>query len=352
MKRISFMIVCIIVCSGCTDNDGYTGRQYGEGDTSSLQIFSVTVDEAAGVPTRATEVLAEGSSIGIYVQGTKKTGETECASIYNRHYIHTSGGWGPTVPNDTIYLYQEKAQVSAYYPYDANMKYTGISYDEETGNETERTDYPEIIPLTTQPYDTSKEFFIDIHPEADLWNRKVKFNLTHAYSRLKLSIVRGSDYPLSVCELSSVTLVNDSLFAKGGLDMTDRKVKTLPDDLYRKEIGQYAIPASCGTGSSLPYEFNDVNRKYEIDLLVVPTQLKPDPSNETKGLAIVVNVSGLPATVMVPLNDLSNLERGKEYTISMQLNGVELSSPTVTVTGWDEKVLNGGVDYEPVPQPK
>lgn len=91
--------------------------------------------------------------------------------------------------------------------------------------------------------------------------------------------------------------------------MTDRKVKILPDDLYRKEIGQYAVPASCGTGSSLPYEFNDVDTKYEIDLLVVPTQLKPDPSDETKGLAIVVNVGGLPATVMVPLKDLSGLER-------------------------------------------
>lgn len=352
MKRISFMIVCIIVCVGCTDNDGYTGRQYEEGDTSSLQIFSVTVDEAAGVSTRGTEALAEGSSIGIYLQGTKKDGKTECDPIFNRHYKHTAKGWGPTVPNDTIYLYQEKAQVSAYYPYDTNMKYTGISYDEETGTETGRTDYLEMIPLTTQPYDALKELFIDIHSEADLWNRKVKFNLTHAYSRLKLSIVRGSDYPLSICKLSSVVLSNDSLFSKGVLDMTDRKVKILPDDLYRKEIGQYAVPASCGTGSSLPYEFNDVDTKYEIDLLVVPTQLKPDPSDETKGLAIVVNVGGLPATVMVPLKDLSGLERGKEYTISMLLNGVELSSPMVTVTGWDEKVLNGGVDYEPVPQPK
>lgn len=349
MKRILFMILCGVLWGSCTDNDEFNVRQQEEGKSFSLQIFSVTRDDATDALTRAPELVAAGESIGIYLQGTKKTGETECIPVYNRKYMHMGAGWGPIQATDTIYLYQEKAQISAYYPYDADMKYIATSYNEETGAETGKTEYPNMIPLTTQPYDQSKELFIDVHKEADLWSRKVIFNLTHAYSRLKLSIVKGDNYPLSVCKLTSVTLANDSLFSKGVLDLTDGKVKTLPDDIYRREIGQYTVPASCGTGSSLPYEFNAVNTQYQIDLLVVSTQLKPDASDGTKGLAIVVNVGGLPATVMVPLTDLSAFEHGKEYTISMQLNGVELSPPTVTITGWDEKILNGGVDYEPMP---
>lgn len=354
MKRILAMIFCAALCGSCTDNNEFTEGRHEKGDASSsfLQIFSVTVDETVRISTRNADPLPEGESIGIYLQGTKSAGETECLPIYNRHYTRTTAGWGPTVPNDTIYLYQEEAQISAYYPYDENMKYTGISYDEATGAEIGRTDYPNLIPLSTQPYDQSKELFIDLHKTADLWNRKLTFNLTHAYSRLRLSIVRGDDYPLSVCKLSSVSLSNDSLFSNGVLDLTDGKVKTRPDDIYRREVGQYAVPATCGTGSSLPYEFNAVNTRYEIDLLIVPTLLKPDSSDDTKGLAIVVNVGGLPATVMVPLDDLSEFKPGNSYNISMQLNGMKLSPPMVTITGWDEKTLNGGVDYEPVPQPK
>lgn len=352
MKRIISLIICAALYGSCTDNDEWTGGRHDEGDTSSssLQIFSVTVDEAMGVSTRTVESLKAGESIGVYLQGTKTAGETECAPVNNREYKLLDKGWGPALPADTIYLYQEKAQVSAYYPYDENMKYTASSYDETTGTETGKTDYPNLIPLSTQPYDQKKELFIDLHKEVDLWNRKVTFGLTHAYSRLKLSIVRGDNYPLSVCKLSSVTLANDSLFSNGVLDLTDGKVKTQPDDTYRRNIGQYSVPASCGTGSSLPYLFDNVNMKYGIDLLMVPTKLKPDASNEKNGLAIVVNVGGLPATVMVPLTDLSSFEPGKAYTISMVLNGVQLSPPTVTTIGWDEKILNDGEDYEPMPQ--
>lgn len=356
MKRILSLIICATLCGSCADNDELTGGRHDEGDTSSssLEIFSVTVDEAMGVSTRVAEPLTTGESIGVYLQGTKTAGETECTPVNNRKYTLLEKGWGPALPTDTIYLYQEKAQVSAYYPYDENMKYTAISYNEETGSETGRTDYPNLIPLSTQPYNQSKELFIDLHQEVDLWNRDVTFNLKHAYSRLKLSIVRGDNYPLSVCKLSSVSLANDSLFSNGVLDLTDGKVKTRPDDTYRREVGQYAVPAACGGGSSLPYEFNNVNTEYAIDLLVVPTQLKEDASSSVKGmgLAIVVNVGGLPATVMVPLTDLPKFESGKAYTISMVLNGVQLSPPTVTTIGWDEKTLNGGEDYEPVPQPK
>lgn len=49
---------------------------------------------------------------------------------------------------------------------------------------------------------------------------------------------------------------------------------------------------------------------------MIPTKLLPDPFEPTKGLSVIVNVSGFPATVIIPIDDLSDFESGKN-TLSL-----------------------------------
>ena len=64
-----------------------------------------------------------------------------------------------------------------------------------------------------------------------------------------------------------------------------------------------------------------------------------------------MNVSGFAATVINPIDDLSDFESGKKYVVSLKLRGIAIKSVNVTTTDCDEKILNEGVHYEPLPQP-
>ena len=164
-----------------------------------------------------------------------------------------------------------------------------------------------------------------------------------AYSRLVLNIGVEDAYP-ATCSINSVALANDSLFRKAVIDITSGTVGIHPDDTEKQFRGGYNIT------KDLPYLLDSPDKKYQADLLMIPTKLLPDPFEPTKGLSVIVNVSGFPATVIIPIDDLSDFESGKKYVVSLKLRGIAIKSVTVTTTDWDEKILNEGVDYEPLPQ--
>ena len=239
--------------------------------------------------------------------------------------------WTAESEASTIYLGSEKADVCGYYP-----------YTEETVDELykDRTK----IPMETQNYDVLKELYYVANQEVDAKKYFVDMHFKHAYSRLVLNIGVEDAYP-AICSINSVALANDSLFRKAVIDITSGTVGIHPDDTEKQFRGGYNIT------KDLPYVLDGPTKKYQADLLMIPTKLLPDPFEPTKGLSVIVNVSGFPATVIIPINDLSDFESGKKYVVSLKLRGIAIKSVTVTTTDWDEKILNEGIDYEPLPQP-
>ena len=198
--------------------------------------------------------------------------------------------------------------------------------------------------MDTQDYDPSKELYYVANQEVDAKRYFVEMHFKHAYSRLVLNIGVEDAYP-ATCSINSVALANDSLFRKAVIDITSGTVGIHPDDTEKQFRGGYNIT------KGLPYLLDSPDKKYQADLLMIPTKLLPDPFEPTKGLSVIVNVSGFPATVIIPIDDLSDFESGKKYVVSLKLRGIAIKSVNVTTTDWDEKILNEGVDYEPLPQP-
>lgn len=330
MKGVLYISFLVCMLLGCSDGDSLPDWKKDKTARTELEIASAAIVE--GNPqTRANVPFTPGSSIALFCHG--QAAETSYTPVNNRKYTLNAGEsqWTAESEASTIYLGSEKADVCGYYP-----------YTEETVDELykDRTK----IPMETQNYDVLKELYYVANQEVDAKKYFVDMHFKHAYSRLVLNIGVEDAYP-AICSINSVALANDSLFRKAVIDITSGTVGIHPDDTEKQFRGGYNIT------KDLPYVLDSPDKKYQADLLMIPTKLLPDPFEPTKGLSVIVNVSGFPATVIIPINDLSDFESGKKYVVSLKLRGIAIKSVTVTTTDWDEKILNEGIDYEPLPQP-
>lgn len=297
----------------CTQSELGTGSPDSEFPTVPLEIASASLPEGSLTVTRAASQPLTSGSIGLFLQGKKTT--TSYTAINNYEYSYQLNKWAPADENKTIYLGGETATICAYYPYQAS------GYDDKTK-----------LPLTMQEYNAGNELFFATNQEknATPTGRKLTLNLTHAYSQIELKITR-ENYPTQ-CIISGITLKNGNLLTSGTINITDGTVTGTPAD--------YAL-------TKLPHTLT-ADGAYTHNLLVPPTTLTADATDPSKGLAIVLTVDGKPMTVMILLSELPTLEKGKKHVISLKIKGTAIET-AVTTTGWDEKTLNGGTAYEPVP---
>lgn len=330
MKGVLYISFLVCMLLGCSDGDSLPDWKKDKTARTELEIASASIVEG-NLQTRANAAFTPGSSIALFCHG--QAAETSYTPVNNRKYTLNAGEsqWTAESEASTIYLGSEKADVCGYYP-----------YTEETVDELykDRTK----IPMETQNYDVLKELYYVTNQEVDAKEYFVNMRFKHAYSRLVLNIGVEDAYP-ATCSINSVALANDSLFRKAVIDITSGTVGIHPDDTEKQFRGGYNIT------KGLPYVLDSPTKKYQADLLMIPTKLLPDPFEPTKGLSIIVNVSGFPATVIIPIDDLSDFESGKKYVVSLKLRGIAIKSVNVTTTDWDEKILNEGIDYEPLPRP-
>lgn len=316
MKQIIYMALLGGVALSCTQSELGTGSPESELPTVPLEIASASLPEGSLTVTRATtpQPLTSGS-IGLFLQG--KEAATSYTAINNSKYTYEEAisKWQPATDDQTIYLGGEAAHICAYYPHQES------GYDNKTQ-----------LPLTMQEYDVSKELFFAPNQEKNATpaDRKLTLNLTHAYSQIELNITR-ENYPTQ-CTISGITLKNGNLLTTGTINITDGTVTGTP--------GSYAL-------EKLPYTLV-AGDTYTHNLLVPPSTLSADATDSNKGLAIVLTVDSKPMTVKIPLSELPTLEKGKKHVISLKIKGTAIET-AVTTTGWDEKTLNGGTAYEPVP---
>lgn len=303
------------VALSCTQSELGTVRPDSWLPTVALEISSASLPDGALAVTRATSQALTSGSIGLFLQG--KEAATSYTAINNSKYTYDDaiGIWKPAADDQIIYLGGEEAHICAYYPHQAS------GYDDKTK-----------LPLTLQEYDAGKELFFAPNQEKNATpaGRKLTLSLTHAYSQIELNITR-ENYPTQ-CIISGITLKNGNLLTSGTINITDGTVTGT--------VADYAL-------TNLPYTLAaDVT--YTRNLLVPPSTLTADATDTGKGLAIVLTVDSKPMTVKIPHSELPTLEKGKKHVISLKIKGTAIET-AVTTTGWDEKTLNGGTAYEPVP---
>lgn len=312
MKQIIYMALLGGVALSCTQSELGTGNPDSGLPTVALEISSASLPDGALTVTRATPQPLTSGSIGLFLQG--KEAATSYTAINNSKYTYdgVTSKWKPAADDQTIYLGSEAAHICAYYPHQAS------GYDDKTK-----------LPLTLQEYDADKELFFAPNQEKNATpaGRKLTLSLTHAYSQIELNITR-ENYPTQ-CTISGITLKNGKLLTSGTINITDGTVTGTAAD--------YAL-------TNLPYTLT-AGGTYTRNLLVPPSTLTADAG---KGLAIVLVVDSKPMTVKIPLSELPTLEKGKKHVISLKIKGTAIET-AVTTTGWDEKTLNGGTAYEPVP---
>lgn len=315
MKQIIYMALLGGFALSCTQSELGTGSPDSQLPTVPLEIASASLPDGALAVTRAESKPLTFGSIGLFLQGKEAT--TSYAAINNSKYTYDdiTDKWKPDTDNQIIYLGGETATICAYYPYQAS------GYDDKTK-----------LPLTLQEHGADKELFFAPNQEKNATpaGRKLTLNLTHAYSQIELNITR-ENYPTQ-CIISGITLKNGNLLTTGTINITDGTVTGTAAD--------YAL-------TKLPHTLT-VGSTYTRNLLVPPSTLTNDATDTSKGLAIVLTVDGKPMTVKILLSELTTLEKGKKHVISLKIKGTAIET-AVTTTGWDEKILNDGTAYEPVP---
>lgn len=286
-----------------------------------LSVQSAGIEAEVTPSTRAGTPLTRGS-IGIFLTGTGYT------PLNNKQYNYGSSAWTPKDEGNTIYLGSLNAIVCAYYPYES----TSVSVDGFT--------------LTSQVYAADKELFYATNQSVNgsktgTPNRNVTFNLARAYSRVKVIVKRhATNYP-GTCAVTALKLKN--ILKNTTLDIRDGEQGS-NSSVVANEVSAATFSTTLAAGEQT-----------EKDFLMVPCGFASTPVNGTSncGLTIELTVDSRTMTTGILINTLGEIERGKQYTITVTINGTQLGVAAVNeAPDWETSApgIDGG-DAKPVPTP-
>lgn len=287
-----------------------------------LSVQSAGIEAEVTPSTRAGTPLTRGS-IGIFLTGTGYT------PLSNKQYNYGSSAWTPEDVSNTIYLGSRNANVCAYYPHEAgSMVINGFT-------------------LTSQVYAADKELFYTTDQSVNgsktgTPNRNVTFNLIRAYSRVKVIVKRhATNYP-GTCEVTALKLGN--ILKNTTLDIRDGEQGST-SSVVANEVSATTFNTTLPNGGDT----------MEKDFLMVPCGFSATPVNGTSncGLTIELTVDSRTMTTGILINTLGEIERGKQYTITVTINGTKLGITGVNeAPDWDTSApgIDGG-DALPVPTP-
>ena len=286
-----------------------------------LSVQSAGIEAEVTPSTRAGTPLTSGS-IGIFLTGTGYT------PLSNKQYNYGSSAWTPNDVSNTIYLGSLNANVCAYYPHEAgSMVINGFT-------------------LTSQVYAADKELFYATDQSVNgsktgSPNRNVTFDLVRAYSRVKVVVKRhATNYP-GTCAVTALKLKNI-------LGSTTLNIRDGEQGSSNSVVGNEVSAASFSTTLA-------AGEQTEKDFLMVPCGFVSTTVNGTSscGLTIELTVDSRTMTTGILTGTLGEIELGKQYTITVTINGTQLGVDGVNeAPDWDTSggEINGG-DALPVPTP-
>jgi len=247
----------------------------------------------SGVMTRSN--LTSGN-LGVFRLNSPKYSTTKSNIPYT-----CSGTWKPESENNQIYLTDNTANISVYYPYNASS----VSAT--------------AIPMTSGAPGTN-----DANA---LWYTKTTGNnkttplilsLPQAYAKITFSITHAASYP-GACAITSIALTNSNLISTGTLDLTD--TDGYPYTLTTSgEVSLNTSISSIASGAT----------NADATILMVPVQ------SLSGAVTITFAMDSKTYTATMTAGTFTSLEAGKNYTIGITVTGTALTIGTVSATNWAE----------------
>lgn len=231
------------------------------------------------------------------VIGVMRTSTNNYTEQYDGQYTYSSG-WHPTIP---VLVGGNYATLCAYYPYGA-VKFNN--------NTTQCT-------LEAQKYSADKDLSYAITGGTEVCNKspQVNFRMKHGYARLRLSIIRATDY-LDNCNISIVNLKSNSSPDKGpiflskcSLDIRNGSYSYRTDD-ETKNGWNYNL----NTGNIAP---NATNEAY--DVLIPPQEIG------NNGFIITLTIDGKQRSHTINAADFAgSIKAGQKYSLKMTIHDTSI----------------------------
>ena len=308
--------VCIL--SVCALMSGCSGEQFApEAETPVVpgdERVALAV-QSAGLEaemTPATRAALTSGSIGIYLSGTGYT------SLQNKRYNYSSGAWSPQDTDNTIYLGSGNASVCAYYPY------------------TSSAGAVSSFALTSQVYAAAQE--LSYCPDQTVSgsktgspSRNVSFSLVRAYSLIRVVIKRHATNYSGVCNVTNMKLSN--ILSSTTLNISSG-IQAATNSVVSNSLSSIPVNQTLAA-----------NGQTQKDVLAVPCAFTSTTVNSVAncGLTIELTVDGKTMTTGISKASLPQMENGKQYNITLTINGTSLNIGAVEeAPAWQESDINGG----------
>lgn len=259
------MLMAFVSClSGCDRQEDGNSTDIKEKTSLSVKVVSVT-----DTGTRSTLSLTSGS-IGLFC--IARNNYPEQNNIQYTYYT-SAASWEGT--SSLIYLNNQPAILSSYYPYNASFSNAMA------------------IPLTSGIYSAKNDLcYATATLSGD--NGAVSFYMVHAYALLNIKISRGS-YSGN-CSISNISIMNAGIRTSAYLNIIGG---TSDYEVFGTVSVNPGIATIAEGGSKT------------ITLLMVPT-------GTIGNLSIKLAIDAAHRIVNVPLAS-SSLENGKSYTVNLSL---------------------------------
>ena len=256
--------------------------------------------------------------IGLFLKKDEANGYE---AIDNKQYTYNNPTWDPKDGNQLLRK-KPRATLVAYYPYTE----TGITMAAD-GNLT--------VPLTTVPYEASKEFYYSGSFQASYWSSSIILSLKRAYSLLRFSFIKSSGAKGEYTGNGVVT----------GFTCT---VTDLPDagtlELYSGDITGVTTKEQTFTRGD--FIAGSMEKPANCDYLVVPA------SSFGGTVTFSCNIDGLALeNKTVSAEDLCggtspSLKPGVAYTIRVVILPTGLSVGALQYEEWEKIEIDGELTNE------
>lgn len=298
MKYILILIGFTLFATSCTDRD----YAWDDNGTTDYVTFSAATVTDAGV-TRA-DTLSKGD-MGVYCLA--ENGYTACNNI---KYSHSASGWTSANP---IQVGSDSASICAYYPYGVSGVTDAVS--------------PTAIPLKSQLYSREQDVCFMQTKKISNAMLHLPMKMQRAYSQITFIISHDDTYT-GKCAINEISIANDSIRKEGHIDITKGTYNNVTKDTVKYVPGIDSI---------------SVGKKDTTSVLMVPVTEKI-----TKATTLKFKIDGSVKTVSLSATDLSKLEPGVNYQISISIrsNVIVVIDAPVLVTRWQTLKLDVLAGYD------
>lgn len=328
----TLFISASLLLASCSQGEEGAGIDSGRsGGQLPISVDAGIAGAALSHTTRAAGFtpVPDGGAIGIF-RTAPVTTDSPAQYDVKYTYAEATGLWSPESPTAQITVGGEDATLCAYYP-QGKVTFNPAST---------------VTTLTVKDYAADDDLCYADKPTQPAVNnsqRKVSFQMVHAYSRIQFSITRYAQpsTDLFPCKVSSITLEP----AVAGSDFyIERTLDISYGERDASQLGGTTVSAWTLDTSALPMGSSGISSAggdTSIDKLFPPQTFTTD-----SGTKVSLTIDGLVQQVIIPYAKLPQLAAGNIYVIKLELHGLSLKLQEVETQDWTDVTVGSGDEYE------